>query len=80
MRTLGEGEEMAITGAQLQAALGVTSGRDPRVVREYGVVGAYQEWLIVPGVVSAGRSRLVRTTAADNAATQAAAVLVALAA
>jgi len=39
---------MAITGAQLQAALGATSGRDPKVVREFGVVSTYQEWLIVP--------------------------------
>ena len=71
---------MAITGAQLQAALGNTSGRDPKVVREFGVVSTYQEWLIVPSVVSAGRARMVRTTASDNAATQAAAVLTALAA
>ena len=71
---------MAITGAQLQAALGATSGRDPQVVREFGVVSTYQEWLIVPSVVSAGRSRMVRTTAASNAATQAGEVLTALAA
>ena len=71
---------MAITGAQLQTALGETSGRDPKVVREFGVVSTYQEWLIVPSVVSAGRARMVRTTAADDAATQAAAVLTALAA
>lgn len=71
---------MAITGAELQAELGVTSGRDPQVVREYGVISTFQEWLIVPSVVSAGRARMVRTTASDNAATQATAVLAALAA
>jgi hypothetical protein len=69
---------MAITGAQLQAALGVASGRDPLVVREFGVVSTFQEWLIVPSVVSGGRSRMVRTTAASNAATQAGEVLTAL--
>ena len=70
---------MAITGAQLQAELGVTSGRDPRVVREYGTVSTYQEWLIDGGCPTyPGRSRLVRTTAANSAADQAAEVLAAL--
>ena len=67
---------MAITAAQL----GVTSGRDPQVVREYGVVGTVQNWLVVAGCVSPGRTRMVTTTAADDAATQAAAVVTALAA
>ena len=71
---------MAITGAELQAELGVTSGRDPKVVREYGVQGTLQGWTVVAGVVSAGRTRNVTTTASDNAATQAAAVVTALAA
>lgn len=69
---------MAITGAALQAALGVTSGLDPKVMREYGVVGTFQEWLVSGGPVQPGRVRLVRTTASDNAATQATAVLNAL--
>jgi hypothetical protein len=68
---------MAITGAQMQAALG-TKKTDPQVIREYGVVSTFQEWLIHSGPVHPGRQRLVRTTAAENAATQAAAVLVAL--
>lgn len=72
---------MAITGAALQAELGVTSGRDPKVLMEFGVVSTFQEWLIDGGCPTyPGRARMVRTTAADNAATQAAAVLVALAA
>lgn len=71
---------MAITAAELQAELGVTTGRDPQVVRAYGAVSTYQEWLIVGGPVAPGRTRLVRTTAADDAATQAAAVVTALAA
>lgn len=70
---------MAITGAELQAELGVTSGRDPRVLREYGVVDTYQEWLIDGGCPTyPGRARLVRTTAASSAADQAAEVLTAL--
>jgi len=71
---------MAITTAELQAELGVTSGRDPVVVRDYGTVSTYQEWLVVCGPVAPGRTRMVRTTAADDAATQAAAVVTALAA
>lgn len=68
---------MAITGAQLQAALG-TNAMNAIVMREYGVVSTYQEWLVSGNVDAAGRCRLVRTTAADDATTQAAAVLTAL--
>lgn len=71
---------MAVTTAELQAELGVTSGRDPLIVRDYGTISTYQEWLIVGGPVAPGRTRLVRTTASDDAATQAAAVVTALAA
>lgn len=70
---------MAITGAQLQAELG-KNAMSPRVLREYGVVSTYQEWLVMGSPTYPGRTRMVRTTAADNAATQAAAVLTALAA
>jgi hypothetical protein len=73
---------MAITPAEMQAALGVGWGA-PRVVRADETQGAdatKQEWYVVAGVVSAGRSRWVSTTASDNAATQAAAVVAALAA
>lgn len=69
---------MAITSAQMQTALGETSGRDPRVMRHFGVVGTYQEWVVDGGPTTGGRVRTVRTTAADDAATQAAAVLTAL--
>ena len=70
---------MAITGAQLQAELG-TGVLAPRVLREFGTAGTGQGWLIMGNPTYPGRTRVVTTTAADNAATQAAAVLVALAA
>jgi len=68
---------MAITGAALQAALG-TSANNAKVTQEFGVVSTFQEWYVVGNVDAPGRDKLVRTTAADDAATQAAAVLVAL--
>ena len=73
---------MAITPAEMQTALGDGWGA-PRVVRAdetQGVLTTKQEWYVVAGVVSAGRSRWVVTTASDDAATQAAAVVAALAA
>lgn len=68
---------MAITGAALQAALG-TKETNAKVTQEFGVVSTFQEWYVVGNVDAPGRDRLVRTTASDNAATQAAAVLAAL--
>ena len=68
---------MAITGAALQAALG-TKETNAKVVSELGVVGSYQEWYVVGNLDAPGRDRFVRTTASDNAATQANAVLTAL--
>lgn len=68
---------MAITGAQLQTALGDLP-MDARVISEFGVFGTQQGWYIVGNLDGAGRSRFVNTTAADNAATQAAAVIAAL--
>lgn len=68
---------MAITGAALQAALGGTE-RDARVTQEFGVVSTFQEWYVEGNGDAPGRAKLIRTTAADNAATQAAAVLTAL--
>lgn len=68
---------MAITGAQLQAALGANA-MNAIVVREFGVFATFQDWLVASNVDAAGRTRMVRTTAADDAATQAAAVLTAL--
>jgi len=48
-------------------------------VREFGAVSTYQEWLIDGQCPTyPGRARMVRTTASDNAATQAATVLAAL--
>lgn len=69
---------MAITSAALQAALGsgpmnatVTMAFEPSQ-------GTLQQWYVEGRCDAPGRNRLVTTTAADNAATQAAAVLVAL--
>lgn len=68
---------MAITSAALQAQLG-TNATNPQIMRDYGVVGTFQEWLIQGGVAYPGQTRLIRTTAADNAATQKTTVLTAL--
>jgi hypothetical protein len=68
---------MAITGAALQAALGITP-QDAKVTQEFGVNGTFQNWYVEGNLDAPGRAKLVQTTAADNAATQAAAVLAAL--
>ena len=68
---------MAITGAALQAALG-TKETNAKVVKEFGIVSTYQDWYVEGKVDAPGKAKLIRTTAADNAATQAAAVLTAL--
>lgn len=70
---------MAITAADLQAELG-TRVTDPRVTHElppYGGTGQY--WRITGGMTYKGREKRVSTTASDDAATQAVAVLAALA-
>ena len=68
---------MAITSAALQTALGDAIG-DHKVVRAYEPSqGTGQQWL-VDGRRTVNRIRKVVTTASDNAATQAAAVLTAL--
>ena len=70
---------MATTAPLLQAELG-TRVTDPRVWRElppYG--GTSQYWLVNGGMTYKGRVKKVTTTASDNAATQATAVLLALA-
>ena len=69
---------MAITSAQLQTALGDGNYNVPRVITELPAVSTFQEWYIAGGTLYAGRTRWVRTTAADNAATQAATVVTAL--
>jgi hypothetical protein len=67
-----------VTGAALQAALG-TNAMNASVQAELPPYGeASQYWSVRSGVDAAGRTRNVVTTASDNAATQAAAVLTAL--
>jgi len=71
---------MAITSAALQTALGVKAG-DPFVIRAGEVQGSdatKQEWYVEGRLTVPGRVRWVSTTASDNAATQAVAVLAAL--
>ena len=65
---------MAITGAALQAELGTTP-QDAKVTQEFGVVGTFQEWYVEGNMDAPGKAKLCRTTAANNAATQAASVL-----
>ena len=67
-----------VTGAALQTALG-TKATDPQVQMELPPYGAtVQYWSVRGGPSTGGRVRNVKTTASDNAATQAAAVLTAL--
>lgn len=69
---------MAITAAALQTALGDGIG-DPRVVMQLGGEGdTNQEWVIQGNATYPGRTKMVRTTASDDAATQATAVTDAL--
>ena len=71
---------MAITPAALQTALGDTIGA-PQILRAdetRGVLTTEQEWLVHGGLTVPGRVRWCVTTASDNAATQATAVLAAL--
>lgn len=65
---------MAITSAALQTELGANPN-NPRVVRDYGTVGTQQHWLVNGGTVYPGRNKFCQTTAADNAATQALAII-----
>lgn len=71
---------MAITPAALQTALGVKIG-DPLLMRADETAGSdatKQAWLVHGRGTVPARVRWVVTTASDNAATQAAAVLTAL--
>ena len=70
---------MAITTAALQAELSPTWPTGPQVLRSFGTVGTKQHWLISGGTTYKGTVKFVGTTASDNAATQATAVLTALA-
>lgn len=71
---------MAITTAALQAELGtgISGMTGVKVLREMGTYGTEQLWYVQGGVSYPGRCKFVETTAADNAATQAAAVLTAM--
>lgn len=70
---------MAITAAALQTALGDGNPMGPLVVFSFGPNnGTSQDWYISGGTTVPGVIKFVRTTAADNAATQAAAVLASL--
>jgi hypothetical protein len=66
---------MAVTAAQLQTALGDGNFNVPRVILSYGTSGTEQHWLIFGGSVYPGRNKFCQTTASDNAATQATAIL-----
>jgi hypothetical protein len=69
---------MAITSAALQTALG-TNPTNAQVLEAFEPsVSTEQQWYVIGNVDAPGRARLITTTAADNAATQAAAVLAAL--
>lgn len=68
---------MAITAAQLNAALG-TTGRNAQCIKDDGTYDTVQRWFVLGGADAPGRARWVETTAADDATTQAAAVLTAL--
>lgn len=65
---------MAITGAELQAELGSTEN-DAKVTQEFGVFSTFQDWYVEGNGDAPGRAKLCRTTASDNAATQAASIL-----
>ena len=73
---------MSITAAALQAELatGIKGRTEVVVLREYGTYGTKQVWYVQGGVNYPGRCKFVETTEADNAATQATAVLAALSA
>lgn len=69
---------MAETSAAVQAQLGANA-MSPRIIRSFEPSqGTLQQWLVSGGVSVPGRVRMVTTTASDNAATQAAAILTAL--
>jgi len=69
---------MAITAAALQAAFGTNPNNAKVLHSMWGTGTTLQQWYVVGNQDAVGRARWVATTAADNAATQAAAALVAL--
>jgi hypothetical protein len=68
---------MAQTPAAVQAELGLNFN-NARILQARESAGSLQEWYVIGGQTEAGRARWVVTTAADDAATQAAAILTAL--
>ena len=69
---------MAQTSAAVQAALGVGTN-EPRILMMFGPENlTNQQWLVSGGVTYPGRVKKITTTAADSAATQAAAIRTAL--
>ena len=69
---------MAQTAAAVQAELG-TNPMNAQITHSFEPSqGTLQQWYVVGNVDAPGRNRLVTTTAADDAATQAAAILTAL--
>lgn len=69
---------MAITAAALQAELGTNPNNAQVVQHQMPLISAIQIWYVVGNQDAVGKARWVTTTASDDAATQAAAVLVAL--
>jgi hypothetical protein len=67
---------MAQTSAAVQAELG-TNGTNAIIVRAEKDA-SFQYWYVLGNVPASGRSRWVRTTESDDAATQAAAILTGL--
>ena len=67
---------MAITAAALQTALGTNA----TVIQHSAEDETWQEQYVIgnPGTAYAGKAKWVQTTAANNAATQATAILAAL--
>jgi hypothetical protein len=69
---------MAQTSAAVQAVLG-TNPNNAQIIQSFEPSqGTLQQWYVCGNGDAAGRCRLVTTTASDNAATQAAAILAAL--
>lgn len=72
---------MAITPAACQTALNAVGPTGAEILRANEVAGmdaTKQEWYVDGGTDAPGRCRWVVTTASDNAATQAAAILASL--
>ena len=69
---------MAQTSAAVQTVLGNLPTNATILVSYEPSQGTLQQWLVAGNVDVPGRTRLVTTTAADTAATQAAAILTAL--